>query len=267
MKLLRKCVILLKMIMTEGPNTGSFVKRAHSTKMNGTMIFIIVPLLLMMLLPWQQNCRLSHGHNPTSHPVTHVRWALGPKAILDEIWGNNIVIMRQRDCHGKVLRHGSPQCGSDMIFFSSIRDNHVMAEAQEHVGYQFSRLSDEASHNLGLVPVHTRPWGILAGVCPKVLATKSTSAHSAQWNCHWGHDQGSSARTYGPILRQETPQTLEKLLQKMDEYIRADNDFRQKREEAYRFSEMTRGFGGRIHPRHVRSIHSSSQNDDKGSQL
>jgi hypothetical protein len=36
------------------------------------------------------------------------------------------------------------------------------------------------------------------------------------------------------------PQTLEKLLQKMDEYIRADNDFRQRREEAYRFSEMTR---------------------------
>jgi hypothetical protein len=43
----------------------------------------------------------------------------------------------------------------------------------------------------------------------------------------------------------------------MDEYIRADNDFRQRREEAYRFSEMTRGFEGRIHPRHVRSIHSS----------
>jgi hypothetical protein len=62
------------------------------------------------------------------------------------------------------------------------------------------------------------------------------------------------------------PQTLEKLLQKMDEYIRADNDFRQRREEAYRFSEMTRGFGGQIHPRHVRSIHSSSQSDDKGSQ-
>jgi hypothetical protein len=51
----------------------------------------------------------------------------------------------------------------------------------------------------------------------------------------------------------------------MDEYIRADNDFRQRREEAYRFSEMTRGFKGRIHPRHVRSIH-STQNDDRGSQ-
>jgi hypothetical protein len=49
----------------------------------------------------------------------------------------------------------------------------------------------------------------------------------------------------------------------MDEYIRADNDFRQRREEAYRFSEMTRGFGGRIHPRHVRSIHNSIQSDDK----
>ncbi len=67
LKLLRKCVILLKMITTEGPSTSSFVKRAHSTKMNGTMILIMVALLLMMLLPWQQNCRLFHGHNPTSH--------------------------------------------------------------------------------------------------------------------------------------------------------------------------------------------------------
>jgi hypothetical protein len=41
----------------------------------------------------------------------------------------------------------------------------------------------------------------------------------------------------------------------MDEYIRADNDFRQRREEAYRYSEMARGFRGRFHPRHVRSIH------------
>jgi hypothetical protein len=52
----------------------------------------------------------------------------------------------------------------------------------------------------------------------------------------------------------------------MDEYIRADNDFHQRREEAYRFSEMTRGFGGRIHLRHVRSIHNSTQSDDRGSQ-
>jgi hypothetical protein len=36
------------------------------------------------------------------------------------------------------------------------------------------------------------------------------------------------------------PQTLEKLLQKMEEYIRADNDFQHRREEAYRYSEMAR---------------------------
>jgi hypothetical protein len=61
------------------------------------------------------------------------------------------------------------------------------------------------------------------------------------------------------------PQTLEKLLQKMDEYIRADNDFRQRREEAYKFSEMTRGFRGRLYPRHVRSIHNYNTNDDRAS--
>jgi hypothetical protein len=56
---------------------------------------------------------------------------------------------------------------------------------------------------------------------------------------------------------------LEKLVQKMDEYIRADNDFRQRREEAYRYSKMTRGFEGRLHPRHVRTIHNPNTNDDR----
>jgi hypothetical protein len=31
------------------------------------MILIMIPLLLMMLLPWQQNCRLPHGPHHTSH--------------------------------------------------------------------------------------------------------------------------------------------------------------------------------------------------------
>jgi hypothetical protein len=79
--------------------------------------------------------------------------------------------------------------------------------------------------------------------------------------------KGLRLGTTAQYFARKPPQTLEKLLQKMDEYIRADNDFRQRREEAYRFSEMTRGFGGRIHPRHVRAIHNSSQNDDKGSQF
>jgi hypothetical protein len=49
-KQMRRCVISLKMSKTEGPNTGSFAKKAQSTKMNGTMIFIMVTLLSMMLL-------------------------------------------------------------------------------------------------------------------------------------------------------------------------------------------------------------------------
>jgi hypothetical protein len=57
-KLLKKCVILFKIKKTEGPSTGSFVKRAYSTKMDGMMISVMILLLLMMLLLWQQNCRL-----------------------------------------------------------------------------------------------------------------------------------------------------------------------------------------------------------------
>jgi hypothetical protein len=71
----------------------------------------------------------------------------------------------------------------------------------------------------------------------------------------------------GPTVQyfaRKPPQTLKKFVQKMDEYIRADNDFRQRREEAYRHFEMTRGFGGRLHPRHVRTIHNPSQSEDRG---
>jgi hypothetical protein len=49
----------------------------------------------------------------------------------------------------------------------------------------------------------------------------------------------------------------------MDEYIRAVNDFHQRREEAYRFYEITRGLGGRLHLKHVRSIHNSNANDER----
>jgi hypothetical protein len=66
-----------------------------------------------------------------------------------------------------------------------------------------------------------------------------------------------------PYFARKPSQTLEKLLQKMDEYIRASNDFRQRREEFYRYSEMTRGFRRRLQPRHVRTIHNPNTNDDK----
>jgi hypothetical protein len=77
------------------------------------------------------------------------------------------------------------------------------------------------------------------------------------WSRGFDKDQWCSISPGSP------PQTLEKLLQKMDEYIRANNDFRQRREEAYRYSKMTRGFGGRLHPRHVRTIHNPSSSEDR----
>jgi hypothetical protein len=45
--------------------------------------------------------------------------------------------------------------------------------------------------------------------------------------------------------------SLEKLLQKMNEYIRANNGFYLRREELHRYTKAFRGFGGRFHPRHV----------------
>jgi nitrate/nitrite-specific signal transduction histidine kinase len=49
------------------PQHLSFIKKACSMMMDGMMILIMVPLLLTMLLPWQQNCRLSHGPHHISH--------------------------------------------------------------------------------------------------------------------------------------------------------------------------------------------------------
>jgi hypothetical protein len=55
-----------------------------------------------------------------------------------------------------------------------------MAEVEGHADHQFPRVSDEAGHYSGFVPVHARPQRIPPGVCLKVLASESTSAHSAQ---------------------------------------------------------------------------------------
>jgi hypothetical protein len=50
-----------------------------------------------------------------------------------------------------------------MVFFSSARDHYFVAEAQGYADDKFPRLPDE-------VP---------PGICPKVLASQSTSAYSA----------------------------------------------------------------------------------------
>jgi hypothetical protein len=90
-------------------------------------------------------------------PIARVQWALGPKTISDELQSNYIFVWGQYCSHGEILRHGSQKCGLDMVLFPPARDNYVMAEAQGHAGHQLSRVSDEAGHCSGLVPVHSRP--------------------------------------------------------------------------------------------------------------
>jgi hypothetical protein len=63
----KKCVTSPWMTKTDGPSIGSFVKKIHTMMMNGRVTFIMAILLLMMLLPWQQNCMLPHTPHHTSH--------------------------------------------------------------------------------------------------------------------------------------------------------------------------------------------------------
>jgi hypothetical protein len=140
-----------------------------------------------------------------------------------------------------------------------------MVEAEGHADHQLSRVSDEAGYRSSFVLVHARSWRIPPGVCPKFLRLRAQAPTVPNEIVIEAMIKGLRPGPMAQYFARKLPQTLEKLLQKMDEYIHADNDFRQRREEAYRFSEMTRGFGGRIHPRHVRSIY-STQNDDRGSQ-
>jgi hypothetical protein len=65
----KKCAISPRRTKIEGPITGSFAKRIHTMMMNDIVIFIMAILLSMMLLLWQQGCRLPHGPHHTSHLI------------------------------------------------------------------------------------------------------------------------------------------------------------------------------------------------------
>jgi hypothetical protein len=52
----------------------------------------------------------------------------------------------------------------------------------------------------------------------------------------------------------------------MDEYIKSNNDFCQRREELHRYTEDTKGFEGRFHLRRLRIIHNLVQGEEKMTQ-
>ena len=67
------------------PRAESFIRRASTMRTTGMKISIMEILLLMMLLLYQQNCRLHHGPSLTSHPAPHVRRSFRLEAIFDEL--------------------------------------------------------------------------------------------------------------------------------------------------------------------------------------
>jgi hypothetical protein len=265
MKLLKKCVILLKMNKIEGPNIWSFIKKAsedgwYDDFNHDTFTFDDASPLAAELqaTPWPPSYKPSQVPMYDGHSDPK-QFLMSYEATISSYGGNTAVmaksfVMTVRNVAQtwySSLRPGtitSWQKLKDMLVtsFQGFQTKPVTAQAlfqytQDHEEYlqayvrRFLRLRAQAP---------TVPNEIVIEAMIKGLRPGPTAQYFAR----------------------KPPQTLEKLLQKMDEYIRADNDFRQRRTEAYRFSEMTRGFEGRIHPRHVRSIHNSTQSDYKGSQ-
>jgi hypothetical protein len=67
-----------------------------------------------------------------------------------------------------------------MVFFSSARNNHVVAEAEGYASHQLSGFSNGASDYSNSIPMHTRPRGIFVGICSKVSTSQSSGANSAK---------------------------------------------------------------------------------------
>jgi hypothetical protein len=53
--------------------------------------------------------------------------------------------------------HGSQECGSNVVFFSSAGNNHIVAEAEGYASHQLLGFSDEASDCSSSIPMHTGP--------------------------------------------------------------------------------------------------------------
>jgi hypothetical protein len=131
----KECAISPRRTKIEGSITESFVKRIHTTMMNGLVIFIMTILLSMMLLLWQQNCRLPHGPHHTNHLSFLCMMAFRPQAVPDELRSNHILKWGQYCSHGEILRHGSQKRSTNLVLFSLARDNHIMAEAQGYANH------------------------------------------------------------------------------------------------------------------------------------
>jgi hypothetical protein len=66
--------------------------------------------------------------------ASHVLWVFGSKAVSHELRSNHILIWWQHGCHGENLCHSSQECSSDVVFFPSAGNDHVIEKAKGHAG-------------------------------------------------------------------------------------------------------------------------------------
>jgi hypothetical protein len=167
--------------------------------------------------------------------------------------------------HGEILHHGSQKCSSNLVFVSQARDITSWQKLKDMLITSFQGFQTKLVTAQALFQCTQDHEEYLLAYVRRFLRLRAQAPIVPNEIVIEAMIKGLRPESTAQYFARKPPQTLKKLLQKMDEYIRADNDYRQRREEAYRFSEMTRGFGGRIHPRHVRSIHNSILSDDRGS--
>jgi hypothetical protein len=111
MKLRKKLVILLKMTRTEGLRVESFIRRASTMRTTGMKISIMEILLLMMLLLYQQNCRLHHGPILTSHPDPK-QFLMSYEATISS-YGGNTAVMAKSFVMAVLHKPGTPLFGQE----------------------------------------------------------------------------------------------------------------------------------------------------------
>ena len=59
-------------------------------------------------------------------------------------------------------------------------NDHVMAKVEGYAGNQLLGFPDEACDCPSALPMYARPWGVLAGILSKILATQSPDVDSAK---------------------------------------------------------------------------------------
>jgi hypothetical protein len=127
-----------------------------------------------MLLPWQQNCRLSHGHNPTSHPSCPC--TMGTRTQSNSWWA-----MRQQYPHMEATPSSWQNPSS---WQSKVWPRHgtlLSGQGQSRHGRSLKTCWSQVSKDF-------RRSQSLLGPCSSAHKTmRSTFRHMSEGSCVWEH--------------------------------------------------------------------------------